>query len=375
MMGKKIAIIGGGLSGLYAAYLLEQQGIKDYVLFEVKEVLGGRISGFSLDNDINSFDLGPTWFWPDIQHQLHNLINQLSLDCFFQYEKGAMMVERHSLEEPIRMNGFSSSLPSMRIKGGMTSLIESIRSKLTPENIHTNKLVKTVQHKAQRTEICFSDTKNGSQHTIDVETILLAIPPRLAISTIKFIPSLPYQLTKAWVNTPTWMAGNAKYIAIYDYPFWRENGLSGDARSARGPMVEIHDASMPDGKYALFGFLGISGSTRLSIEDESLKAYCRSQLVRLFGQDAEKPIAEALKDWAKDPYTSTELDLEDMEHHQAPQINAKEGVWASKLMGIASEWSPQFPGYVAGAIEASTVGVSKAIELIRQRRKADEINV
>src|SRR3546814_12909940 len=39
----RIAIIGGGLSGLYAAALLEERGIKDYVVLEARETFGGRI--------------------------------------------------------------------------------------------------------------------------------------------------------------------------------------------------------------------------------------------------------------------------------------------------------------------------------------------
>ena len=41
-MTARIAIIGGGLSGLYAAALLEQHGIQDYVLLEARETFGGR---------------------------------------------------------------------------------------------------------------------------------------------------------------------------------------------------------------------------------------------------------------------------------------------------------------------------------------------
>jgi monoamine oxidase len=44
MQATRIGILGGGLSGLYAAFLLEQKGIKDYVLLEARDNLGGRIS-------------------------------------------------------------------------------------------------------------------------------------------------------------------------------------------------------------------------------------------------------------------------------------------------------------------------------------------
>jgi cation diffusion facilitator CzcD-associated flavoprotein CzcO len=37
----RISIVGGGLSGLYAAFLLDQQGIHDWVLLESRATLGG----------------------------------------------------------------------------------------------------------------------------------------------------------------------------------------------------------------------------------------------------------------------------------------------------------------------------------------------
>ncbi|MEO8014707.1 MAG: NAD(P)-binding protein, partial [Polaromonas sp.] len=78
MQTARIAIVGAGLSGLYAAYLLEQQGIQDYVLLEARGSLGGRIasvpaSGQSAANAATDaeksdrVDLGPTWFWPGYQ--------------------------------------------------------------------------------------------------------------------------------------------------------------------------------------------------------------------------------------------------------------------------------------------------------------------
>lgn len=77
----RIAIVGAGLSGLYAAYLLERQGITDYVLLEGREILGGRIGSIDAAGQtvthtaanthaIDRFDLGPTWFWPGYQREL-----------------------------------------------------------------------------------------------------------------------------------------------------------------------------------------------------------------------------------------------------------------------------------------------------------------
>ncbi|MFS0906790.1 hypothetical protein AB3N02_27595 [Priestia aryabhattai] len=58
------------------------------------------------------------------------------------------------------------------------------------------------------------------------------------------------------------MAGQAKAVAIYDRPFWRELGLSGFVSSWVGPLQEIHDASPDVGSGALFGFLGIPARMR-----------------------------------------------------------------------------------------------------------------
>src|SRR3546814_9097208 len=89
-----------------------------------------------------------------------------------------------------------------------------------------------------------------------------------------------------------------------------------------------------------------------------LISHCRSQFVRLFGQRAAKPEAEFLKDWAGDPYTATAAD-DASDSHQAAWLpsTASEQPWKDRLIGIASEWSPNFPGYVAGAVEAASRGV------------------
>ena len=151
------------------------------------------------------------------------------------------------------------------------------------------------------------------------------------------------------------MAPHAKYVAIYDRPFWREQGLSGEARSACGPLGEILDASIPGGSAAPFGFPGIPAQMRQGLPEDVLRSHCRTQLARLFGPLAATPRTELFKDWALDRYTATAADLDSPGHHPvAPAIGGSSGPWA----GIGSEWSQQFPGYVAGAIDA----VNQALE-------------
>ena len=371
----RIAIVGAGLSGLYAAYLLEQQGIKDYVLLEARDTLGGRIASASACGqpepelatgavDIDRVDLGPTWYWPGYQQQLARLVSDLGLQSFAQHETGDTVVERSQSEPPIRMPGYVNSPASTRLVGGMNALIDALHYRLDATRVHTEQVVRRLRSKPHLVELDSEDT-NGHT-TWRAGHVLLALPPRLLERTIEFMPALPPALAQQWRATATWMAPHAKYIATFDTPFWREQGLSGEARSARGPLGEIHDASMPGGSAALFGFFGVPPGVRKSVTEDVLRTHCRAQLARLFGSQAATPKAEFIKDWALDPYTATAADLDGAgQHAEAPVATVTSGPWSGSLIGIASEWSPQFPGYVAGAIDAASLGVAALLASTR----------
>jgi monoamine oxidase len=346
----KVAIIGAGLSGLYAAYLLEQQGISDYVVIEARTDTGGRILSAS------GFDLGPAWFWPDYQPELDHLVNELGLRRFEQYDTGDMLVEQHN-GILARTRGYFSSPVSMRLTGGMGMLIDALIAHIDNNRIITGLAVQSIQEAGLQTVLSCSDTFG---HAISwcANHVLLAMPPRLAAQHISFSPPLPKYIQQQWGATATWMAPHAKYIAVYDTPFWRHDGLSGQARSLSGPMGEIHDASMPDGRAALFGFLSIPAELREGISGEVLRLRCQAQLERLFGTQATLFKAEFLKDWAFDQYTATEADLNHAGQHPiAPSAVVSGGFWEGRLTGIASEWSSQYPGYLAGAIDAAHAGI------------------
>ncbi|MGB7756782.1 MAG: FAD-dependent oxidoreductase [Salinisphaera sp.] len=363
----RIAIVGGGLAGLYAALLLQERGIQDYVLLEARDVLGGRIASSAdpahltidcADDSIDGFDLGAAWFWPGFQQQLDRVVRELAIDRFEQFETGDIIVERFPGEQPIRMRGYVNSPPSMRLAGGMSALTGAVRRRLDTRRIMTGQAVRRLC----ATGACVELNSQGADGRVTswcAEHVFLAMPPRLAEERIEFLPGLPERLARQWRGTATWMASHAKYVAIYDRPFWRDQGLSGAARSAIGPLSEIHDASIPSGSAALFGFFGMPATVRRNSSADELRAHCRAQFARLFGPQAATPRAEFIKDWAQEPYTATAADQQPTRHHpSASSATADTHPWNTRLTGIASEWSPQFPGYIAGAIEAASLGVA-----------------
>ena len=156
-----------------------------------------------------------------------------------------------------------------------------------------------------------------------------------------------------WRGTPTWMAPHAKVFALYDRPFWREQGLSGMAQSLVGPLSEIHDATTASGRAALFGFVGVPHARRQQAGRDLLIEASVAQLTRLFGPEAATPQATLLKDWGEDALTATPEDASAGGHPMPSSSPWVSGVWADRLTLIGSETSRTEPGYLAGAVEAA----------------------
>jgi monoamine oxidase len=183
--------------------------------------------------------------------------------------------------------------------------------------------------------------------------VVLALPARVALETLSFQPELALDRQDDLNSVATWMAGHAKAIAIYERPFWREAGLSGDVISQLGPLSEIHDASAKDQKlYALFGFLSVPAKHRLGRESQ-IKQEIVGQLSRLFGSAAAKPLDLLYKDWAVDNLVATTLDQSLPNHH--PLNNWKTTTdWQASLIWSGSEAAQgPYNGYIEGALVAS----------------------
>ncbi|NLS19615.1 NAD(P)-binding protein [Rhizobium sp. P40RR-XXII] len=356
-----VAIVGGGLAGLYAAWRLQASGI-DFQLLEARRRLGGRILsvGAGGEPSADGFDLGPSWFWPGMHPLMAEVISELGLRHFAQHSDGDVVVERMRQEAPQRFNAMRQEPQSMRLDGGTGAIVTALANALPPERLRTGIRVTRIVLGEEGVDLTLA-APDGSTEMLAATQVILALPPRLLIASIAFAPALAPETMMRWRNTTTWMAPHAKFFALYDRPFWREAGLSGTAQSGVGPLVEIHDATTASGSAALFGFVGIPADQRAEIGEERLAQACAAQLARLFGPQAAQPRATLFKDWAADPLTATVDDRHGGAHpspNPGPWIT---GPWAKRISLGGSETSATNPGYLVGALDAARRAASETM--------------
>ncbi|MGA9373042.1 MAG: flavin monoamine oxidase family protein [Solirubrobacterales bacterium] len=132
--------------------------------------------------------------------------------------------------------------------------------------------------------------------------VIVAVPPALA-GRIEYDPPLPGPRDQLTQRMP--MGSVIKTMTIYDEPFWREDGLSGQATSLPGPAQVIFDNTPPNGSPGvLLGFLEARDARVLGRASEAER---REAVVgghaRIFGPRAAKPSGWVEKDWSAEPYS------------------------------------------------------------------------
>jgi len=329
-----------------------------------RERIGGRIKSLSDECDYRLGDLGPSWVWPPFQPVLTRWLERLRIATSPQFEHGLGCIERTS-GTPCTYATLPVQEGQRRPLGGPQAIVDALRARLPDGVVSLQQRVTGIACHARGVDVSI---EGGAGVTADA--IVLALPLRVAMRDVAFAPALPEDVAEACERTPTWMAAQAKLLAVYETPFWRAQGLSGRLSSALGPLVETHDHCGADAhrSAALVGFIGMDVAARHRLGKARLNDAAIAQLKRCFGASAARPIALHIEDWADASHIATASDRHGPSAHPSVRPDVLRGPVNERLRFAVAETADRSPGLLEGAIVA---GESTAQALIASRERCD----
>ncbi|MDA4895393.1 flavin monoamine oxidase family protein [Microbacterium resistens] len=138
--------------------------------------------------------------------------------------------------------------------------------------------------------------------TVRARYAILAHAPVL-YSRISFVPALPRRQHQLHQHLS--MGFVIKVHAVYDRPFWREQGLSGTAFSPYELSHEAYDnTNHGDERGTLVGFVSDHNADDLfSLTAEERKARILESLSHYYGPEAKNPVVYYESDWGSEEWT------------------------------------------------------------------------
>lgn len=138
--------------------------------------------------------------------------------------------------------------------------------------------------------------------TVAAKYVIVALPPALA-GRLRYRPALPGHRDQLTQRVP--MGTVIKVQCVYETPFWREDGLTGQATSDSGAVRLTFDNSPELGRPGvLLGFIeGDEGRLWGRRGAAERRAEVLACLVRYFGERAGRPLEYVEQSWAEEEYT------------------------------------------------------------------------
>ncbi|PWN91830.1 amine oxidase [Acaromyces ingoldii] len=234
---------------------------------------------------------------------------------------------------------------AQRVEGGTELLASQLATKLGSQNIKLNSPVRSIQKSGATYNVVTS-----GKTTYTGKHVVVAMSPPLA-GRISYEPKLPASRDALTQRMP--MGSIGKAIAVYDKPFWRQSGKTGQAISDRGNVRTTFDNSPSDGRFgALMGFIEADQMRALdnATEQELINAI-QPDYVNYFGQEANNVRQWIFQRWDLEEYS-----------RGGPTATAGPGVYTTvgpalraqvgALHFAGTESADYWVGYMDGAIRS-----------------------
>jgi monoamine oxidase len=143
---------------------------------------------------------------------------------------------------------------------------------------------------------------SGDGFRVTADRVVVALPPTLC-GRIHWTPAMPAQRDQLTQRVP--MGTVIKVQCVYDTPFWRADGLAGQATSDTGPVKVTFDNSPPDGSVGvMMGFIeGSDGRAAARLTAAERRQGVVDSFARYFGEKARAVHQYVEMSWAAQEYT------------------------------------------------------------------------
>jgi monoamine oxidase len=200
---------------------------------------------------------------------------------------------------------------------------------------------------------------------VEAKHVIVAVPPALA-ARIDYSPPLPVRHRRLMRRI---VPGQLiKWEAVYDTPFWRDQGLSGQAVSDVGPATVTFDNTPPGGDPGiLFGFIGGVQARRFAGRPRSVRrTQALTNFRTYFGDEALDPRSSFEMDWTTEAWTRgcpVGHTGRNVLVRYGPALRTPVGRihWAGTE--VATYWS----GYMDGAVRSGEAAAAEVLAALRRR--------
>ena len=250
-------------------------------------------------------------------------------------------------------NAGQGGAQDFRVAGGTQGIVVKMADQLGRRRVLLNQPVRRLSQGAK------SIYAYADKATVKARRAILALPPHLA-GRIVYEPQLPAIRDQLTQRMP--IGSLIKTIAVYDTPFWRDQGLNGQVTSDTGPVTVMFDASPASGTPGvLLGFIdGDDARAQSDQSDGSRATAALKSYATYFGAPAANPRMYFDQVWDREIYTGgCPVGLMPpgvmLEYGQALRAPVGRIHWAGTETAIA--WT----GYMDGAVQAGKRAAAEAL--------------
>ncbi|MEH6796322.1 MAG: NAD(P)/FAD-dependent oxidoreductase [Rhodococcus sp. (in: high G+C Gram-positive bacteria)] len=183
-----------------------------------------------------------------------------------------------------------------RVVGGMQQVSIRMAAALG-EDVFLDAPVRTVRWNPDGATV-FAD----GDIEVQAKRVVLAVPPNL-YSRISYDPPLPRRQHQMHQHQSLGLV--IKVHAVYDTPFWREDGLSGTGFGASEIVQEVYDnTNHQDSRGTLVGFVSdAKADAMFELDEQDRRTKILESIAHYLGPKATEPVVYYESDWGSEEWT------------------------------------------------------------------------